>query len=375
MISLPNYNLNRLFRLKGEIYTEPDLVTCLNKLELNEFDLILTNTFLNDSIKKAKFIEKSKIINVDQFGSGEPREDWVNEILKISNAFPYRRVIAIGGGATIDISKLCVFGDGRSAEQLFNDKQILEKRRELIALPTTCGTGSEVTSVAVVEFLSLNSKLGLQIDELFPDKAVLIGELLSTLSYKTFALTSIDALAHAVESLLSPKANAYTDMYARSAIEGIVEKLKEVREKQILPKSMEQSLIFANMAGVAFSIAGCATMHALSFPLGSNYHLAHGEAVYAVFASTLEYYRKKNISISKLEKVLSPLFEEDGVKGLLDLLSDIYKCPDFKALGINDEICEKMATSVYQNQQRLLVNSPKQLNSDDLSNIYKNCIK
>ena len=375
MISLPNYNLNRLFRLKGEIYTEPDLVTCLNKLELNEFDLILTNTFLNDSIKKAKFIEKSKIINVDQFGTGEPREDWVNEILKISNAFPYRRVIAIGGGATIDISKLCVFGDGRSAEQLFNDKQILEKRRELIALPTTCGTGSEVTSVAVVEFLSLNSKLGLQIDELFPDKAVLIGELLSTLSYKTFALTSIDALAHAVESLLSPKANAYTDMYARSAIEGIVEKLKEVREKQILPKSMEQSLIFANMAGVAFSIAGCATMHALSFPLGSNYHLAHGEAVYAVFASTLEYYRKKNISISKLEKVLSPLFEEDGVKGLLDLLSDIYKCPDFKALGINDEICEKMATSVYQNQQRLLVNSPKQLNSDDLSNIYKNCIK
>lgn len=375
MISLPNYNLNRLFRLKGEIYTEPDLVTCLNKLELNEFDLILTNTFLNDSIKKAKFIEKSKIINVDQFGTGEPREDWVNEILKISNAFPYRRVIAIGGGATIDISKLCVFGDGRSAEQLFNDKQILEKRRELIALPTTCGTGSEVTSVAVVEFLSLNSKLGLQIDELFPDKAVLIGELLSTLSYKTFALTSIDALAHAVESLLSPKANAYTDMYARSAIEGIVEKLKEVREKQILPKSMEQSLIFANMAGVAFSIAGCATMHALSFPLGSNYHLAHGEAVYAVFASTLEYYRKKNISISKLEKVLSPLFEEDGVKGLLDLLSDIYKCPDFKALGINDEICEKMATSVYQNQQRLLVNSPKRLNSDDLSNIYKNCIK
>ena len=375
MISLPNYNLNRLFRLKGEIYTEPDLVTCLNKLELNEFDLILTNTFLNDSIKKAKFIEKSKIINVDQFGSGEPREDWVNEILKISNAFPYRRVIAIGGGATIDISKLCVFGDGRSAEQLFNDKQILEKRRELIALPTTCGTGSEVTSVAVVEFLSLNSKLGLQIDELFPDKAVLIGELLSTLSYKTFALTSIDALAHAVESLLSPKANAYTDMYARSAIEGIVEKLKEIRGKQILPKSMEQSLIFANMAGVAFSIAGCATMHALSFPLGSNYHLAHGEAVYAVFASTLEYYRKKNISISKLEKVLSPLFEEDGVKGLLDLLSDIYKCPDFKALGINDEICEKMATSVYQNQQRLLVNSPKRLNSDDLSNIYKNCIK
>ena len=76
-----------------------------------------------------------------------------------------------------------------------------------------------------------------------------------------------------------------------------------------------------------------------------------------------------------MEKVLSPLFEEDGVKGLLDLLSDIYKCPDFKALGINDEICEKMATSVYQNQQRLLVNSPKQLNSDDLSNIYKNCIK
>ena len=118
-------------------------------------------------------------------------------------------------------------------------------------------------------------------------------------------------------------------------------------------------------------MAGCATMHALSFPLGANYHLAHGEAVYAVMESTLNYYREKNISLEKLEKILRP----DSVSRLLELLGHIYECPDFMKMGIDEKICAEMAVSVFKNQQRLLKNSPEPLTEHDLGNIYVGCIR
>ncbi len=371
MNSLTELETNRIFRLKTQIYAEEKLNVCFEHLKLGETDLILTGNSSAKAVHQVAGQSKARVLNTGVFGSGEPKEEWVDKILLEASAFSYERVIAIGGGAVLDIAKLCIFGDGRTSSQLFADKELLVKRRELIAIPTTCGTGSEVTSVSVVEFGALHSKLGLQMDDLFPDRAILIQELLEALPYKTFALTSIDALAHAIESLLSQKANAYTDMYARAAIEGIVENFKEVEEKHILPKDMRKSLICANMAGVAFSMAGCATMHALSFPLGANYHLAHGEAVYAVMESTLNYYREKNISLEKLEKILRP----DSVSRLLELLGHIYECPDFTKMGIDEKICAEMAVSVFKNQQRLLKNSPEPLTEHDLENIYVGCIR
>ena len=377
MRSLNDFLLQRRFRLKTEIYEEDSIQTCFEHLQLREDDLILTNSFLLSTLTASGALNDATVVNTDAYGSGEPQEAWVDEILAEANRRAYRRVIAIGGGATIDIGKLCIFGDGRSARELFDDKERLEKKRELIAIPTTCGTGSEVTSVSVVEFGELHSKLGLQIDALFPDRAVLIGELLQTLPAKTFAMTSIDALAHAVESLLSPKANAYTDMFAQTAIRGIVENLKESLVRNGLPSDMRKSLICANMAGIAFSIAGCATMHALSFPLGAGYHLVHGEAVYAVMRSTLAYYRSLQIPLDPLQEVLRPLFADaqDPIEALLRMLESVQPAPSFQAMGIDVQKCEEMAESVYVNQQRLLVNAPIPLQSTDLKNIYCGCLR
>lgn len=376
MSSLNEISLNRKFRLRTEIYSEPTLTMCFEKLEINEYDLIITSQHIINQFKELGIFRKAMVVNLAEFGCGEPKESWVNKVIFRANQFPYKRVIAIGGGTTIDIAKLCIFGDGRNVKELFADKLLLTKKRELIVIPTTCGTGSEATSVSVVEFDDLNSKLGLQIDLLFPDKAILVDELLRSLPYKIFAITSIDALAHAVESLLSPKANLYTDMYAKTAIEGIIENLVEIRAKRCLPNNMQKSLVCANMAGIAFSIAGCATMHALSFPLGANYNLSHGEAVYAVFGSVLEYYRLLEIKLNKLEKVLSIAFNDkhDPILNFKNLLKDIYDCPDLKKLGVTYKECKEMAISVYENQQRLLVNSPIMLNADNLADIYKNCL-
>ena len=173
--------LHRLFRMKGEIYQEADLNICLKNLKLQETDLVITSNSQMKKIKETNALGKAVLLNMDAYGTKEPKEEWVDDILKVANAYPYKRIIAIGGGTVIDVSKLCVFGDGRSVQELYSDKREVRKTRELIALPTTCGTGSEVTNVSVVEFPSLHSKLGLQMDALFPDKAILIGELLTSL--------------------------------------------------------------------------------------------------------------------------------------------------------------------------------------------------
>ncbi len=376
MRSLSEISLKRIFRLRTELYSESDPMLCFGKLGMNESDLVIAGQSVINQFKGTGVFQNADVLNLAEYGYGEPKRDWVDKVIAKANEIPYRRIIAVGGGATIDIAKLCIFGDGRSVKQLFADKSSLTKRRELIAIPTTCGTGSEVTNVSVVEFEDLNSKLGLQIDELFPDRAILVDGLLQSLPYRVFAVTSIDALAHAVESLLSPKADEFTDMYAKTAIEGIIENLTEVQTKRCLPKDLQKSLICANMAGIAFSIAGCATMHALSFPLGSNYRLAHGEAINAVFGGVLQYYRSLDVKLDKLEKILMNAFgsDDDPIQDLLDLLNDVYDCPDLKALGVTKRECKEMAASVYENQQRLLVNSPITLNADDLANIYITCL-
>lgn len=377
MHSCYDAGMDRNFRCFTEIYTVPTLKECFDKLKLGTEDLIITTTFMISKIQALKEYRNIEILNVDMYGSGEPNEDWINKILVKTNASSCQRVIAIGGGATIDLAKLCIFADGRNVKSLFEEKELLQKRRGLVVLPTTCGTGSEVTSISVVEFHDIHSKLGLQIDSLFPDKAILVDELLMTLPYRTFVLTSIDALSHAIESLLSPKANPYTTIFAKEAIEGIVENLKEVSESKSLPKDMKKSLICANMAGIAFSIAGCGTMHALSFPLGANYHLAHGEAIYAVFDEVLNYYLQLGIDLNLLQSILKNVLTDtmNPIKELLQMLSSLYERPNLRKMGITITECQRMAISVFVNQQRLLVNAPKVLNAEDITNIYKKCIR
>ena len=151
----------------------------------------------------------------------------------------------------------------------------------------------------------------------------------------------------------------------------------EIDGKQCLPNNLQNALIAANMAGIAFSIAGCATMHALSFPLGARYHLAHGEAVYAVMCSTLNYYKNIGVSLDKLEESLKDLLPDsrDRVKDMVALLRRNHLEPSFEKMNITEPECRDMAKLVYEKQQRLLVNSPRELSEKDLEIIYKNCLK
>ena len=128
------------------------------------------------------------------------------------------RIIAIGGGSVMDCAKLFVCDGDDCEEDMFLQKCEYKKTRQLNTIHTPCGSGSEVSRISICELTSLHTKLGLAIDELYPDQAILIPQLLSKLPFFYFVTSAIDALIHASESFLSPKSNPYTELFSKEAI-------------------------------------------------------------------------------------------------------------------------------------------------------------
>lgn len=315
----------------------------------------------------------------ERYGVGEPSDEMVNAMLEDIAGKAYRRIIAIGGGTVMDVSKLFVFGGGLDCEAIFAMGAELPKERSLILIPTTCGTGGEVTGISIVEFKKKGTKLGLSIPALFADEAVLIPPLLQTLPYGVFAASSIDALIHASESYVSPKANAFTRALGRCAIELILAGYQAIAETgaQKLPEKMDDFLSASTMAGIAFGNAGCAAVHALSYPIGGGYHVPHGNANYMVFEEVFAEYRTLDADLSPLEELLTGILGCDRPQvwdNLFALLDRILTRQPLKELGVTEEICSKMAASVIQNQQRLLVNNPVPLTQEQVQAIYMRCM-
>ena len=274
-----------------------------------------------------------------------------------------------------------VFGGGLRCEEIFEKGAALPRKRRLLVVPTTCGTGSEVTNIAIVAFKKKQTKLGLAIPALFPDEAVLIGDMLRTLPYEVFATSSIDALIHAVESYVSPKASVFTRTLGEAAMQRILKGYQELvdtgrAKDKILPKDLQSFLTASTMAGIAFGNAGVGAVHALSYPIGAIYHVPHGKANYLVFEEVFAAYRRLKADFSALEGVLKGILGcgEDVWEKLFGMLSHVLSRQPLRELGIDESKCLEMAVSVIQGQQRLLNNNPVPVSQEVIGEIYKSCL-
>lgn len=368
------------FLLKPVVTECSGLDAFINEWNVGKNDLIITNEYVLKPALKGKEIP-CNVIYQEQYGSGEPTDEMVDAMLEAGEGKEYSRIIAIGGGTVIDISKLFVFGPNLRCEEIFAKGSSLERKRSLVIIPTTCGTGSEVTNISIVAFLKKNTKFGLAIPKIFADEAVLIGSLLETLPYGVFATSSIDALIHAMESYVSPKANVFTRALGRCAIEQILGGYLKLAAKQerTLPagEDMQKFLTASTMAGIAFGNAGCAAVHALSYPIGAIYHVPHGEANYLLLSEVFSTYLKLNADLSPLENVLASSLGtdiSDAWVSLETILSKIYDKYPLSKLGIDEDKCVELSKSVIENQQRLLANTPLKLTVEDIEGVYKRCL-
>ena len=194
---------------KPELHRFSSCKEFVEEFRLGASDLILTNEYIYQPYFRAMNLECA-VLYQEQYGMGEPTDVMAEAILRDAAATGCNRVVAIGGGTVIDIAKVLAVGGGESIDELYGMAPELPKRRELGPHPHTCGTGSEVTNLSIIARTRLGTKLGLVSPAMYADHAVLIPQLLEGLPFGVFAASSIDALVHAVESSLSPRATPYT---------------------------------------------------------------------------------------------------------------------------------------------------------------------
>ena len=345
-------------------------------LNITADDLILTNQYIYGPYF-AEFNLPCQVIFQEEYGAGEPSDDMTEAIYKDIQGNP-KRIIAIGGGTIIDLAKFFCLKNVIPVLDLYDGIMEAVKERELVIVPTTCGTGSEVTNVAVLSLNGRNMKKGLAVEAFYADKAILVPELLQTLPSKVFATSSIDALVHAVESALSPKASETTKIFSYKAIEKIIGGYIQIRERGIDARFplQEDFLMASTYAGIAFGNAGCAAVHAMSYPLGAMYHVAHGESNYAMFTGVMKTYmqRRQDGEISRLNAFIANLLDTttDRVYEELEtLLNVILPKKPLHEYGVKESDLKSFANSVATNQKRLTDNNFVPLKEGDYLEIYQ----
>lgn len=363
--------------IKPSIYKYQTAKEFVEEFKIGKGDLVITNQFIYDPFFGDLNLECDTLFQ-EKYGQGEPSDDMVEAMYRDVKG-SYRRIIAVGGGTVIDISKLFALKNVSPVLDLYDGKLEIKKDKELVLVPTTCGTGSEVTNIAILALNSRGTKKGLAVDEMYADSAVLIPELLEGLPFRFFATSSIDALVHAVESSLSPvKGNEMTRLFGYKAIDMILHGFKKIAQDgpEARIPLLEDFLIASNYAGIAFGNAGCAAVHALSYPLGATYHVAHGESNYAIFTGVMKKYmtKKSDGEIQKLNQFLADILEcdeKDVYKELEKLLNHLIPKKALHEYGVKESELEEFTESVMENQGRLMANNFVELSKEDVYSIYK----
>ncbi len=368
----------KCFNLKPIIHKLDSFEDFSKQFELGKEDLILTHQFIYEPFIRSLNLECSFIFQ-EKYGAGEPSDEMADKILAEIRGKSYKRIIAVGGGTVVDIAKLFVLKDVNQTIDVFEKRIPLIKDKELIIIPTTCGTGSEVTNLSIFEIKAKHTKIGLGIDEFYADHAVLIPKLVESLPYKFFVYSSVDALIHAFEAYVSPKSNSYTELFSIGAIEKILRGYISVIKNG--PESrnavIEDILTASNFAGIAFGNAGVGAVHALSYPIGASYHVPHGEANYIFFMEVFRAYSKKKPEgkISCINGIISKELclatGADAYKALEGLLSQLLPIKRLREYGMKEAEIEAFADNVIANQQRLLVNNYVPLTRDEIRDIYR----
>lgn len=312
----------------------------------------------------------------------EPPLDTGEKLVAFTKENEFDLIIGVGGGSALDLAKLTAVlsvHDGKVSDylNLTGTKPIIEKGLPKILIPTTSGTGSEVTNISV---LSLEStKDVVTHDYLLADVAIVDPELTITVPAKVTAATGVDALTHAVEAYISVNASPTSDGLALQAIRlisGALRKaVKDGSDKDARIAMSEGSYI----AGLAFFNAGVAGVHALAYPLGGQFHISHGESNAVLLPYVMDYIRsscKKRMGdiLEAMGGNRSFLSDEEAsikcVEELTRLVKDVGIPQTLQGFSIPESALEKLTEDGVK-QKRLLNRSPMPLEKEDIHNIYK----
>lgn len=379
----------RGFSIKTEIEEYDTFEEYVKEAQLGADDLVLCGEHTYDDYVAPLSLPVQTLFR-EKYGKGEPTDGMVDAILDELRGRKYGRIIAIGGGTVIDIAKaVAVAGPDDTVDDLYDKAAELKAYHELVIIPTTCGTGSEVTNISVINRVSKGVKMGLASPAMLPAKAVMITNMLESLPYKVFATSSIDAMVHSVESYLSPNACTISRIFSKEALTTIIKCWKKSVEAGGGDAWKDYAADFlkaSNWAGLGFGYGGCAAVHATAYPLGSVYHIPHGQSNQLMFRSVMEKYKEIRPvgRINELEAIIAEALEleADGsddkhgdsiqpLEALYELMDEVLKAQPLREFGVKEEDLPVFANSVINTQLRLLKNNYVELTEEQVLDIYK----
>ena len=327
----------------------------------------------------------SSIVEIFQDVEADPSIKTLLKSIEVGKKINATGIIGFGGGSSMDVAKLTslILGSNEDIEEAWGVSNAKGPRLPLVLIPTTAGTGSEVTPVSIIT-VGEEEKKGVSSSLILPDIAILDPDLTIGLPAHTTAATGIDAMVHAIEGYTS--ANKNNNPISRMLATEALKLLSSSIEKAVFDGSDIQArsnmLIGAMLAGQSFANSPVAAVHALAYPIGGTFHISHGLSNSLV----LPYVLRFNSVDSKTTKnyadlapfVFPDIDSEQGSQAVckefidrLEILSKKIGLPQkLREVNIPKEACKKMASDAMK-QTRLLVNNPREVTENDALNIYE----
>jgi alcohol dehydrogenase class IV len=309
----------------------------------------------------------------------DPPEQIVLSAVEFARQHGIDIVIGLGGGSSMDVAKLIAVlaGSDQGLLQIYGIGNVTGKRLPLVQVPTTAGTGSEVTNIAIVT-TGETTKMGVVAPQLYADLAILDAELTLGLPPMVTAATGIDAMVHAIEAFTSKhKKNPMSDMLARQALVLLSKNLITACENGSNLEARQAMLQGAYFAGQAFSNSPVAAVHALAYPIGGIFHVPHGLSNSLVLPHVLRFNMPEALHLyAEIAAIIVPHVEgstEARAEALIVAMQQIATMTGIETtlqqVGIKESDLDRLADDAMK-QTRLLGNNPREVTRDDARAIY-----
>ena len=314
-----------------------------------------------------------------------PAEPAYKDVQKLVDQFKTSgadMIVACGGGSVMDAAKLAsvLVTDEYGVKELLDEPGRAKKCVPIILVPTTAGTGAEVTPNAIVAVPEKELKVGIVNENMIADYVILDARMIKNLPRSIAAATGVDALAHCIECFTSKKANPFSDLYALEGLDLILNNIIDACNDSEAMEAKNKMQIAAYYGGLAITASGTTAVHALSYPLGGKYHIAHGVSNAILLAPVMRFNEpvcRERFAAAydrcvHTEKTCTSVEEKSAY--MLSWMEKIVKELDIptslKEFGVPAEDLEGLVESGMQ-VQRLLVNNMREVTAEDARALYK----
>ena len=330
-------------------------------------------------------LQKNSQVQIFDKVEADPSRKTLLSAIRDAKSFKASGVIGFGGGSSMDIAKLValILGSNEDLDKVWGVANAKGPRIPLVLIPTTAGTGSEVTPISIIT-VENDEKRGVSSPLILPDLSILDPALTIGLPSDTTAATGIDAMVHAIEAFAScsPNNNPISKIFSIEALKLLGSSIETAFLEGNNIDARSNMLIGSMLAGKAFANSPVAAVHALAYPIGGMFHIPHGLSNALVLPFVLRYNAVDKKAADQYASLAPFIFPDINLDqdnhsichefiNQLEKLSTRLNLPQrLREVNIPQNACEKMAIEAMK-QTRLLVNNPRKINEEDALSIYK----